>query len=127
MNRKNATVLLPLLMLGSVLMSCGQENGMEKKTSTASKGMYRNPIEVPTDGREIADPSVYKYKDRYYLISTQEYPRGGDGFRVWVSADLVDWTFHRSVPIKGKLNPMMAPDLAYHEGTYYLYWSVDDP
>jgi len=106
---------------GSVLVSYGQQN------IPVAEGVYRNPIEVPADGREIADPSVYKYKNRYYLISTQEYPHGGEGFRVWVSADLVDWKFHRSVPIEGKLNTMMAPDLVYHEGTYYLYWSVHEP
>ncbi|RKX46197.1 MAG: hypothetical protein DRP64_03550 [Verrucomicrobia bacterium] len=129
-SKLNTATLLSILVLsligGSVSLSDGQKNGMGKRIPIA-KGVYRNPIEVPTNGREIADPSVYKYKDRYYLISTQEYPHGGDGFRVWVSTDLVDWKFHRSVPIKGKLNPMMAPDLAYHEGTYYLYWSVDDP
>ena len=115
---------LKIMMWFSILLlahSSGEEE-IPKVT-----GMYRNPIEVPSDGREIADPSVYKFKDQYYLISTQIYSHNGEGFRVWVSDNLVDWTFHRSVPINGKLNPMMAPDLVYHEGTYYLYWSVDDP
>jgi len=95
--------------------------------AVSSPEVYCNPLEVPTGGREIADPSVYKYKGSYYLLSTQEYLRDGEGFRIWASTNLVDWTFHRSVPVVGKIDPMMAPDLVYHEGTYYLYWSVDDP
>jgi len=130
MNLKSKSVLwiaagLLAQNAGAVMMSCGQRSGAPSKDSLAN--VYQNPIEVPTDGREIADPSVYKFKDQYYLISTQEYPNNGKGFRVWVSTDLVGWTFHRSVPIEGELNPMMAPDLVYHEGAYYLYWSVDDP
>jgi len=117
-------MLLSVLMLGSVLTSCGQKNDAGNEIPARR---YRNPVEISTDGHEIADPSVYKYKDRFYLVSTQEYPHGGEGFRVWVSVDLVDWRFHRSVPIEGKLNTMMAPDLVYHEGTYYLYWSVHEP
>ena len=108
------------------MMSCAQRGGEKEKTPVVA-ATYRNPVEVPSGGREIADPSVYKFKDRYYLISTQMYSLDGEGFRVWVSENLVDWVFHRNVPIAGKLNPMMAPDLVYHEGAYYLYWSVDDP
>ena len=111
--------LLCLIMIGTA--TCGAV--METKSKT-----YCNPINVTGNGgREIADPSVYKFKDRYYLISTQVYPVDGDGFRVWASDDLVNWSFHHSVPVTGKIKSMMAPDLVYHEGTYYLYWSVDDP
>ena len=108
---------------GAGVASKAQKYGVAGSTQETSK-TYRNPIEVPSDGREIADPSAYRFKDQYYLISTQIYPDGGDGFRVWISDNLVDWTFHQSIPIKGDLNTMMAPDLVYHEGTYYLYWSV---
>lgn len=121
MKRKTPSTFLPaLLLILGTFPFLGRE-------ASAVRPAYRNPIELPTGGREIADPSVYKYKDRFYLLSTQTYTHDGEGFRVWVSDDLVGWKFHRSVPIKGRLNPMMAPDLVYHEGTYYLYWSVDDP
>ena len=118
--------MLTLALGGFAAMSHGRENAPGKKDPVVRK-MYRNPIEVPESGHEIADPSVYRFKDRYYLVATQEYPGGGAGFRVWASGNLVDWTFHRSVPIAGKLNTMMAPDLVCHEGTYYLYWSVHEP
>ena len=101
--------LLLLFMIG--VATCGGTMATQSKT-------YCNPINVTGDrGREIADPSVYKFKDRYYLISTQIYPADGDGFRVWASEDLVNWSFHCSVPVTGKIKSMMAPELVYHEGT----------
>ena len=84
---------------------------------------YRNPLEVP-DADEIADPMVHRYKNLYYLLSTQMYSSRGAGMTVWVSHDLVNWEVHRKVPVVGNVEALLAPELVYSEGTYYLYWSV---
>ncbi|MEN8157422.1 MAG: family 43 glycosylhydrolase, partial [Bacteroidota bacterium] len=84
---------------------------------------YQNPLDVPEAG-EIADPSAFRYRNRYYLLSTQMYSLNGPGMTVWSSDDLVNWKVYRRIPIMGSVDPILAPELLYHEGTYYLYWSV---
>ncbi|MEN8139219.1 MAG: family 43 glycosylhydrolase, partial [Bacteroidota bacterium] len=77
-----------------------------------------------TRGREVADPSIFKHKNKYYALSTQMYSFDGPGMLVWESEDMVNWSQPKNIVINGKLDPMMAPELIYSEGSYYLYWSV---
>lgn len=74
----------------------------------------------------FADPFVWLYEECYYAIGTS--PAGPDGqFAIVKSPDLVDWQSlgHALVPVDEKFGKdYWAPEVAYHEGTFYLYYSV---
>jgi beta-xylosidase len=124
----------PQMLLYTILMAtltavqcCNKEPSLPDNNNDtipdSQTETYKNPIFVSL-ADEIADPSVFRYKNRYYLISTQMYSRYGEGMTVWSSTNMVDWEVHEKVPVTGNVEPMLAPELVYHEGTYYLYWSV---
>lgn len=83
---------------------------------------YTNPV-YP---RNFPDPFVLRFKGRYYAFATG---RADDGklFPLMVSTDLVRWE-----PQGGALDPLRlegaeeywAPEVAYAEGTFYLYFAV---
>lgn len=76
----------------------------------------------------VHDPVMIQQDQTYYLFHT------GRGISVKSSADLINWTEEESVfdsapewtfkVVPGFRNHMWAPDIAYHKGTYYLYYSV---
>ena len=76
----------------------------------------------------VHDPVMAKHEGTYYLFAT------GRGIAVWSSTDLAEWK--REPPVfdapplwtteavptfKGHI---WAPDISYHNGQYYLYYSV---
>lgn len=76
----------------------------------------------------VHDPVVAKQGDTYYLFCT------GMGIASWTSKDLKTWTkgesVHKETPewtndvVPGFRGHMWAPDITFHNGTYYLYYSV---
>lgn len=90
-------------------------------TAFSQESEYRT--EVP-----VHDPVVIKSGDKFYLFCT------GFGIAVWSSPDLEKWKKEDAVfpepPTWAKdINPefknhIWAPDITYHEGQYYLYYSV---
>jgi arabinan endo-1,5-alpha-L-arabinosidase len=76
----------------------------------------------------VHDPVMIRQDSRYYLFST------GPGIAVWSSEDMENW--QREDPVFGETptwagsvvpgfrNFEWAPDISYHDGTYYLYYSV---
>ncbi|SNS68829.1 arabinan endo-1,5-alpha-L-arabinosidase [Belliella buryatensis] len=90
-------------------------------TTHAQESEYRTDIPVH-------DPVVIKQGDTFYLFCT------GFGVAVWSSPDLKQWK--REAPVFAEaptwtagINPefknhIWAPDISYHNGQYYLYYSV---
>lgn len=80
-------------------------------------------LEVP-----IHDPVMAKQDDIYYLFGT------GRGIAVWSSVDMESWerlepVFPDTPPwteeiVEGGRYHLWAPDITYHNGNYYLYYSV---
>lgn len=76
----------------------------------------------------VHDPVMIKQQDTYYLFCT------GRGITVYSSHDMVDWerldpVFSESPQwaveaVAGFRGHIWAPDISYHDGTYYLYYSV---
>lgn len=76
----------------------------------------------------VHDPSMIKQDDKYYLFHT------GRGISNWVSRDRVNWirldpVFEEAPEwaddvVPGYENHIWAPSVSYHEGTYYVYYSV---
>ena len=89
------------------------------------------PVGTVTTTREtpVHDPVMIKEKDTWYLFAT------GGGISVYSSKDLKQWRKEKSVLaeapqwVKTALPAFRgihfwAPDTSYHNGTYYLYYSV---
>jgi arabinan endo-1,5-alpha-L-arabinosidase len=86
-------------------------------------------FEVDGKVRQVHDPAIIKAEDAYYIFST------GPGISIRKSVDLVNWdttspsrVFTRSpawareaIPGSGDI---WAPDVAYFNGKYHLYYSV---
>lgn len=89
---------------------------------------YTNPV-YPAD---FPDPFVLRWGGRYYAYGTGP-SQDGKQLRMLSSEDLVRWTPHGGV-----LEPLdlpgaeeyWAPEVAYHQGTFYLYYATgrtEDP
>lgn len=96
-------------------------------------------VQVPIDQAEgsrdnlylnmnVHAPSMIKAGDRYYMFHT------GRGIANWVSRDMENWIrldpVFPEVPdwvesvVPGFDNHMRSPGIYFHDGTYYLYYSV---
>lgn len=88
-------------------------------------GWWQETYLNPVYGRSFADPFVLKHCGVYYAYSTG-HARDGLVFEVITSTDLVNWE-----PLGGAMQPLAtgdpfywAPEVTYHDGRFYLYYSV---
>ncbi len=80
---------------------------------------------------DIHDPAMAKEGDTYYLFSS------GPGITFYSSKDMIHWTRRgRIFPgeptwargVASRFNGhVWAPDIAHHQGRYYLYYAVSSP
>lgn len=83
---------------------------------------------LPTRQVPVHDPVMIKEGETFYLFCT------GFGISVWSSKDLQNWRKEAPVfaaapqwavdTIPGFKGHIWAPDISYHNGRYYLYYSV---
>ncbi len=75
----------------------------------------------------VHDPVMIKQDSVYYLFCT------GRGIGVWSSKNMKEWKREKPVfdtlpwavqAVKGFTNHIWAPDISYHNGLYYLYYSI---
>jgi arabinan endo-1,5-alpha-L-arabinosidase len=112
-----------LLLCLIFVTSCGA-------STTAKKGQSAVPTATPItlQGNLAAhDPSMVKAGNTYYVFST------GGGLGIRTSTDLINWTLQRSVfesvpdwvstSVGATVTDLWAPDISYHNGTYYLYYA----
>ena len=86
---------------------------------------YTNPVHAGS----MPDPGVLLHRGVYYAFGTTGRERKGDGriFTLLRSTDLVDWR-----ELGGALTPpsadtryeYWAPEPAFHDGTFYLYYAM---
>lgn len=108
------------LMLLLALMS--GTSASEITSPGKPEAVYKNPI---IDIIGLADPTVIRYKDTYYLYPTWDCK----GYDVFTSPDLVHWT-HRGKCFMAPQANAWAPDVFHHaqgDGKFYLYYTVDAP
>jgi len=77
---------------------------------------------------QVHDPVMIKQGDTFYLFCT------GMGITMWSSMDMVKWKKEKQVfekaptwaveAIPGYSGHTWAPDISFHNGQYYLYYSV---
>lgn len=83
---------------------------------------------LPTEQTPVHDPVMIKQGNIYYLFST------GSGISVFTSLDLKNWKKEKPVfdsapkwaveAVPGFSGHIWAPDISFHNGKYYLYYSV---
>jgi GH43 family beta-xylosidase len=82
--------------------------------------LYTNPV-YP---HYFADPFVLRHEGRYYAYGTAPGSADGEIFPILVSDDLVQWTFG-AWALKPRLGiEFWAPEVAYHDGRFYMYYSI---
>ncbi|NMH28617.1 arabinan endo-1,5-alpha-L-arabinosidase [Flavobacterium silvaticum] len=83
---------------------------------------------LPIDQTRVHDPVMIKQGNTYYVFCT------GRGISVFSSTDLKTWTEEKQVfetaptwvnegNVPGFKNHIWAPDISFHNGQYYLYYS----
>lgn len=85
----------------------------------------------PVYGGYFADPFIWNFKGTYYAIGTGSGDANGQGvgkaFTVLQSADFYEWQFAANAllrPAEELGSSFWAPEVAYHDGRFYLYYSV---
>jgi beta-xylosidase len=90
--------------------------------ATGSPATYTNPV-YPTP---FADPFILEHDGWYYAYGTNEQTEAGAAFEVLRSHDLVQWeSLGRCLRgIHTTPRDHWAPEVAYADGKFYLYYSV---
>jgi beta-xylosidase len=88
---------------------------------------HKNPVYAGY----FADPFVWKFKDTYYAVGTGALDAEGNvvgkAFSVLQSTDFFKWQFAANAllhPDPRLGNNFWAPEVAYHDGRFYMYYSV---
>jgi beta-xylosidase len=96
-------------------------------TVAAASSTHVNPVY----GSYFADPFVWKYGEVYYAIGTGALEASGQPvgkvFPVLQSTDFFQWQFASSAMVRPDPalgDTFWAPEVAYAEGRFYLYYSV---
>jgi beta-xylosidase len=88
------------------------------------KSQYTNPV---SDTIFIADPFIMQLGNQYYLYGTS----AGDGFKAWVSENLVDWNpigyIYRKKEDSWGTGNYWAPEVVNYRGKFYLTFSCKGP
>ncbi|MBI1279828.1 MAG: family 43 glycosylhydrolase [Anaerolineaceae bacterium] len=97
-------------------------------TAEATAATEGNALELTGNFRNVHDPVIIKQGDTYYLYCT------GARIPTRSSKDLHDWQGVRPGPLPEtpqwakdyvpKADSIWAPDISFHNGKYYLYYSV---
>jgi beta-xylosidase len=89
--------------------------------------MHRNPVYAGY----FADPFVWKHEDNYYAIGTGELEATGHSvgkvFSILRSTDLFHWQFASNALVRPDAEfgtHFWAPEVAFADGRFYLYYSV---
>ena len=94
----------------------------------AAKCFAQSPAALNDTLIPVHDPVIIKQESTYYIFCT------GMGISVFSSPDMKHWKKQRAVfdkaptwavkAIPGFRGHIWAPDISYHQGQYYLYYSV---
>jgi len=123
-NRKNLTycnpISLPNYQQGPASIKKGKARTEKSEIPHSDKWLH----DVRRDFREMADPTVIKFKNRYYLFPSYSL--------IWYSDDLVNWHYQPVEPF-ARPGSLVAPTAVEKDGWLYLtactdkMWRARDP
>ena len=109
-------------LAGSAASALGQQN------PPANQQRPPRPPQGPTTDPGIHDPVMARQGDTYYAFGT------GNGITAWSSKDMVTWNPEPPVfatppawgssVAAGFRGSLWAPDVSFHNGRYYMYYSL---
>ena len=105
-----------LLLVSSIPAIQAQTDKSPKQVAT-----YRNPV-IKGD---LADPSVIRVGDTYYATGTSS--EWAPHYPIFQSKDLINWEqagYVFSTTPEWMLSSFWAPELYYHNNTFYVYYTV---
>jgi GH43 family beta-xylosidase len=82
--------------------------------------LYKNPVYE----QYLADPFVLHHNGQYYAYGTGSLSPEGWAFPVLYSTDLASWKQHGWALIPSGGDDFWAPEVAYRDGTFYMYYSA---
>jgi arabinan endo-1,5-alpha-L-arabinosidase len=90
--------------------------------------LLQNPSGIAQNAPMVHDPVMIKQDSLYYIFCT------GRGISVWSSTDMTHWKMNEPVfktapewalmAVPGFKGHIWAPDISFHNGKYYLFYSV---
>jgi beta-xylosidase len=118
---------LKQLAAGAALTAAGAPALGALQPAAAARA-YTNPVFAGS----LPDPSVIRHRGVYYGFGTTggDFKADGRAFTVVRSPDLVAWEELGGAltpPVKGEGVQYWAPEVAEHEGRFYLYYAVGTP
>ncbi|SDN89464.1 family 43 glycosylhydrolase [Alkalicoccus daliensis] len=128
MSRLNKPMLVSGACLLLLISGAGGYMLFSNQEAASSSTEYENPVFEPV----LADPSIIQGEDGfYYAYGTEDDWGDGEGSRlvpIVRSSNLVDWEYvdeaFENSPDWKEDGGIWAPDIAYYNDQYYLYYSV---
>ena len=125
-----------MVVLVSILAACAPdspgpaEDTGETASPTATPNNYPDPLPLSGDIDLVHDPSMIRAPDGTYLLYSTGHNlqiRTSDDLRTFTAEGSVwpegaPWTEEFTSP--GDPGSLWAPDISYHDGTFYLYYSA---
>jgi GH43 family beta-xylosidase len=114
-------ILLITLNIGVLSTASCKKNQVVSGNDTIKT--YTNPLGGITN---IGDPYILKYNNQYYLYATSS----PDGFKVWQSDNLIDWTVKGLALDKNNTannwgtGNFWAPEVKFIDGKFYMTYSA---
>ena len=127
---RKSYLLLFFMIISFSCLSCSGRNEQSKPIISSALNdtlkTFTNPLSNITN---IGDPYILKADSMYYMYATSS----GNGFKVWQSSDLIDWTEkglalnkNNSGNLWGSGN-FWAPEVKYYNNKYYMSYSAISP
>jgi arabinan endo-1,5-alpha-L-arabinosidase len=118
---RQAPRAVTVCLLGVLVLS----SGCAGTCAAREAATYTNPVYAGN----VPDPTVIRHKGYYYVFGTTGKSRLEDGriFTVLKSKDLVNWEKLGGAlvpPTTDRKYQYWAPDVTYHKGKFYLYYSM---
>ena len=91
------------------------------------KATFKNPMlyyKVMPEAKKnsFGDPYMMRWNGRYYLYPS---PVSDPYVHVWVSDDMVNWSYGAAVTEKNDVYGAYAPEVVYYNGYFYMYTSPE--
>jgi arabinan endo-1,5-alpha-L-arabinosidase len=121
------TALVPAVIAAGVALGSSEAYAQDVTEVAPELAVYPDPGRV-TGSTGAHDPSVVKTPNGTYIVATT-----GNNLVLKTSSDRIDWRSAGAVwpsgapwtlPFTGGSRALWAPDISFHNGQYYLYYSA---
>jgi arabinan endo-1,5-alpha-L-arabinosidase len=115
------------MMAGCLIWTAGMAQ-QPQQSQPAQPVASAQPSPQPFPAISVHDPVIIRQDSTYYIFCT------GKGISMFSSTDMKNWVTEKPVfekapewttkAVPGFTDHFWAPDISYHNGTYYLYYAI---